>query len=850
MTRTDERENKIRSIILSVGCICAALGVPLWAVLIVMDIGPVIPSHFYVAFHAAIELFSVVVAACIFIVGWHMLDVSRPRASVLLACGFLAVAMFDAAHLLSSQGMPDFITANSLQKSNLFWLFARVTAVAALLVYVLSPRQVLTSSRPSRYRYLTVTLILIVMVGGLTLFYPRILPSLFAVDTGFTVFGILMELLVVALMLTALLVTWNRTRQKMVQRQPSLMLSVLLMAIGESFFLVNGYGQELNAVVGHVYKALAFIYLYRAVFMDSVRLPVDRLLEAHRAVKSYARQNDELLAHAPDAIVGVNQRGQIVFINHQLEEMFGYHRNELVGAPVEMLLPISTRERHTQLREGYQLSPVGRPMSTTKGLAGRHKDGREIPVDIALGSHEAENGTQVTAFIRDVSDRQRMENEMRHRATHDVLTGLPNRALMQDRLDLAMIHARRYHGGCALLMVDLDNFKEVNDGWGHSMGDRVLVMAAKRITRALREGDSVARFGGDEFVVLVTGRQAPEAVKAIADKIMTPLKNAFIIGPQQFHISASIGIACFPQHAQDAETLLSNADIAMYRAKLMGRSAVCMFDESMGLHQQESQKLRTWLNEAMLERQMQLYYQPQYSVSDGAIVGFEALLRWHHPDLGWISPDVFIPVAEASGLIMPLTDWVLETAAEQIRIWSDLGLPTRISVNVSALHFRQHNVLLATVRKIVQSHGIQPNLLGLEITETALMDESDMVVSTLRQLVALGVHMSIDDFGTGYSSLASLQLFPLHTLKIDGSFMHDLHDNTRSAALVSGLINLAKSLDLEVMAECVETAEQLEILRLSRCDVIQGWLMNPALTGAECTVLLAGTHDVEKLSGD
>lgn len=847
MTWVDDNENKIRSVIFSVGCIAAILSIPLWGVIIGMDTRPVIDINLHNTFHSSIELFSVVVAASIFIVGWHILDESRPRASVLLACGFLAVAMFDAAHLLSSRDMPDFFTANSTDKSVLFWVFARISAATALLVYVLSPQQRLTSNTPLRHGYLVVTLVLVAGIFWLVLSHPQVLPVGVADDNGMTAFNLSTEVFVFTFLLVTLLIIWRRSRQLKVHSKPSLVLAVLLMTIGEGFFLLSLNMDELSYLIGHIYKALAYIYLYRAMFLDSVRLPVKRLMEAHQEIKVYARQNDELLEHAPDGIVGVNQSGQITFVNNKLEEMFGYRRHELVGAPVEMLLPMSARTRHTQLREDYQRKPVGRPMSTTTGLSGRHKHGGEIPVDISLGSHQGENGIQITAFIRDVSERKRLEDEMRHRATHDALTGLPNRTLLQDRLDLALIHARRYHSGCALLMVDLDNFKEVNDGWGHSMGDRVLIMAAKRISRALREGDTVARFGGDEFVVLVSGRHSLESVKAIADKIMTALRNVFIVGGHQFHVSASIGVANFPQHAQDAETLMSNADIAMYKAKLMGRSAVCMFDDSMGLHQQESQKLKTWLNEAMEKGQLQLHYQPQYSVADGSIVGFEALLRWHHPDMGWISPDLFIPVAEASGLIIPLTDWVLETAAGQIRAWSDMGICKRISVNVSALHFRQHDVLLATVRRIVQLHGFQPLLLGLEITETALMDESEMVISTLRQLVALGVHMSIDDFGTGYSSLASLQLFPLHTLKIDGSFMRDLHDNTRSAALVSGLINLAKSLDLEILAEGVETAEQLDILRLNRCDVIQGWLKNPAMPSAECTALLTGAPEPGQL---
>lgn len=849
MNKTDDNENKIRLFIFRAGCVLAALSIPLWFVMIGLDVGLRVPSHHALAVHSGVELFSVVVAACIFIVGWHVFDDSRPRASVLLACGFLAVAMFGAAYMLSRPGMPDFISPNSGQKAMMFWLFARVAAAASLLVYVLSPQEALATTRPLRYVYLTAALCLVSAVSWLILFYPDVFPLAFTFANELMSIRLLLELLVIALLLITLLTVWHRSRPIQAHNQSSFVLAVILLAISESFLLANSSAQYTDNFPGLLYKALAYIYLYRAMFLDSVRLPVERLQQAHRAIQAYAKQNEELLEHAPDAIVGVDQRGRIIFANSGLEKMLGYTREELIGESVEVLLPISTRVRHTQLREDYQSTPSGRPMASTKGLQGRHKDGRTIPVDIALGSHQGENGIQVTAFIRDISERQRMEDEMRHRATHDALTGLPNRVLMQDRLDLAMIHARRNHSGCALMMIDLDNFKDLNDGWGHSLGDKILVMVARRISRALREGDTVARFGGDEFVVLATGLNSPEAARAVAEKIMASMKNTFVSGNHQFHLSASIGVALFPQHAQDAETLLSHADIAMYKAKLMGRCAVCVFDESMGLHQQESQKLKGWLNEALERRQLQLYYQPQYNISDKSIVGFEALLRWHHPEMGWISPEVFIPVAEASGLIIPLTEWVLDTASEQIRVWSELGVPNRISVNVSALHFRQQNVLLATVRDVIAANGIPAQLLGLEITETALMEESETVMGTLHHLVSMGVHVSIDDFGTGYSSLASLQLFPLNTLKIDRSFMRDLHSNTKSAAIVSGLVNLAASLDLEVLAEGVENEEQLDVLRLSGCNSMQGWLMNPALPASKCTAILLGIQDAKSVNG-
>lgn len=824
------------------GISLVAVALPLLAWLALGNTDTPINSDFFLWSHALLELLAVIIAACIFFVGWNILDDKRPRASLLLACAFLSVAMFDTAHLLSYPGMPDFITENIPAKTELFWVVARYIAAISLLVYLLAARAPSDSSfTPARYAYLLSTLALTALTWLLITSSPGWINS--AGGEGSLSIYTPSQILLVMVHLATLAIIWWQHKRVGLPSPAALVMTVLLMTTSEIFFLIQGQSQTLSAFIGHIYKVLAYAYLYRAMFLDIIRTPMEQLQKAHTRLQTYSDQLDELLSNAPDGILGIDHNGRIRFVNPALQRLFGYSEKELLGEPVEMLLPISLRNRHSQLRDNYLASPTGRPMASQRGLVGRCKDGHEIPVDIALGSHKAADGVQITAFIRDVSERQKLEQDMQHRATHDILTGLPNRQLMNDRLDRAIVHSRRHNMMFCLIMVDLDNFKDINDGWGHTLGDQLLVTVARRLNRALRQGDTVARFGGDEFVILATDVNDLGGARAVVEKITDAMRNVFVLGEHQFHVSASIGVALFPEHADDSETLLSHADIAMYRAKAMGRRTACFFDAGMSQDQQEAQILKTRLVDALADGALHVFYQPQYRVADQRICGFEALLRWSPPD-GCISPEIFIPVAEANGLIIPITEMVLSTACRQIRQWADMGKPVRVSVNISALHFRQKNALITFIEEQLTTTGIDPTLLGIELTETALMDNTDVVAETLRHLVSLGLHVSIDDFGTGYSSLASLQLFPLQTLKIDRSFMRDLAIDAKKSAIITGLVNLADSLDLEVMAEGVETSEQYQILFRCRCDSMQGWLMNPALPAADCTRLLKSSQTI------
>lgn len=431
------------------------------------------------------------------------------------------------------------------------------------------------------------------------------------------------------------------------------------------------------------------------------------------------------------------------------------------------------------------------------------------------------------------SAREDDQRRMTYLARFDPLTGLINRFLFGDRLQSAINRARREGGIVALMFLDLDEFKGVNDHYGHAVGDELLKQVAERLTDSVRASDTVARLGGDEFTVILEGSQRVEDAGQVATKIIRRLQDPFMVGPRQLRITASIGISLYPMDGDTAEELLRDADIAMYSAKTAGRNTYQYFTPE--LREQTTQRLALidGLREALAAGdQLDLVYQPKFDAARGGVTGTEALIRWHHPRLGLIRPQRFIPVAEETDLIIPLGGWVLDKACEQAAKWRAEGLDLTMSVNVSNRQLRRGN-LVEAVETALASHRLPPNSLELEITEATLMSDIDLARRTVERLRALGVGVSIDDFGTGYSSLSHLKRFPIDTLKIDRAFVRDLDTSEDAVALSSAIISLARSLDLDVVAEGVETREQLDTLARLGCTKMQGFLVSHPLRASD-----------------
>ncbi len=436
----------------------------------------------------------------------------------------------------------------------------------------------------------------------------------------------------------------------------------------------------------------------------------------------------------------------------------------------------------------------------------------------------------------EIGERQRAEERIWHLAYHDTLTGLPNRMLLQDRLSRALTHAQRRQGKIGILFIDLDRFKTVNDSLGHGMGDRLLQAVAERLLTTVRTGDTVARRGGDEFVLVLPEIADVGGAVQVADHILKSLSSPFKLDKQVLYATPSIGISIYPEDGEDVDTLLKHADIAMYAAKEAGRARHQRFMPVMNERAQELLSLENRLRRAIERSELLLHYQPEVHLLSGNIVAVEALVRWQHPDMGLLMPDRFIPMAVESGLIVPLGEWVLKKACEQLKAWHESGQPkVRVAVNVSANQVKQDN-FVELVLRVLHDVGLEPKYLELEITEGVLMDDTSHTLSTLQELHNRGVRIAIDDFGTGYSTLVYLKRFPIDRIKIDRSLVTNISpDRPDESAITSAIIAMAHSLKLEVIAEGVETRDELDSLISLLCDEAQGYYISRPLTTERCT---------------
>ena len=468
----------------------------------------------------------------------------------------------------------------------------------------------------------------------------------------------------------------------------------------------------------------------------------------------------------------------------------------------------------------------------------------------------AQNDNTVLAIVREITTRKKSEAKIHHLAYHDNLTGLPNRQFFSKRLRQAIKYARENDQKLATLYLDLDRFKRINDTLGHGVGDALLKAVAKRLDRCVRGVDSVARIdtdrpdsvrlarlGGDEFVVLVEDVDNEDQVSAVAARIRKALTAPFKYQGHQFIITPSIGISMYPDDSQEKDELLMNADMAMYQAKSAGRNNYRFYSGTMNRRSLDRLDMENELQNAIRNQLFEIYYQPKVNLANFRTVGVEALLRWHHPEKGWVSPSQFIPLAEETGLIIPLGAWVIQQACRQLADWQENGLPDiSIAINVSSEQFR-HGELLNTVLDTVKHNGIHAQSLELEITESLLMKNVEETVAVLRKFKDAGIRISVDDFGTGYSSLSYLKQFPLDSLKIDRSFVQDLHNNNDDAAICAAILAMAKELSLNVVAEGVEFEEQLEFLRRHGCHQIQGFLISKPLPPDELKTFVLATSD-------
>jgi diguanylate cyclase (GGDEF)-like protein/PAS domain S-box-containing protein len=574
--------------------------------------------------------------------------------------------------------------------------------------------------------------------------------------------------------------------------------------------------------------------------LRSLRYAIERKImeEALFAEKERAQVT---LSCIGDAVVCTDISGDITFLNPVAETMTGWSLTEAVGRPMaeifRTLNVTSTEPTETTAELAIlQIRSVHLPPSCTL----IRRDGLEIPIEDSIAAIHDRQGQAIGAVIvfRDVSVAQAMAQQITHSAEHDFLTGLPNRMLLNDRISQAIAAARRHAKQVAVLFLDLDGFKHINDSLGHPVGDKLLQSIGKRLVSSVRGADTVSRQGGDEFVVLLPDLQQAEDAAVMAGRILRDVAEPHTIDLHDLHVTTSIGVSVFPDDGADAETLIKNADTAMYQAKENGRQSFQFFKPAMNARAVARQSIEESLRRALERREFTLHYQPKINIKTGAITGAEALIRWTHPGRGPISPAQFIPIAEDCGLILPIGRWVMRHACEQARAWVEAGLhPTTMAVNVSAMEFRDDD-FLKSLFSILKESRLSPRALEIELTESVLMKRVGSAALILQTLRKSGVKVAIDDFGTGYSSLSYLRKLPIDTLKIDQSFVGQIVGGDDNAAIVTAVISMARSLKLRVVAEGVETLETLAFLHAHQCEEAQGHYFSPPVPAEQFAQLL------------
>lgn len=573
----------------------------------------------------------------------------------------------------------------------------------------------------------------------------------------------------------------------------------------------------------------AIIAFFGAFLMGKIRADQRTVQESEEALVGF-------IASAHDLIFCCRLDGSLLYLNRVGYDLFG-GEPETLGAT--SVFDFTDSDGHEKLRHQFA--------KALRGDAADHFElqffspslGRRVDLEISLTvSHERGRDQVVWGVCHDVTERNLAKLELLKLAHHDMLTGLPNRVLLYDRMQQAKALAHRMESRFALMFIDLDRFKIINDTLGHAVGDELLRMVAQRLKGCLRETDTVARIGGDEFIILLVNVADQDDIQHLADKLLDELMQPFSIRNHELFVTSSGGICVYPDDEEDVEIMVQKADIAMYHAKALGRNNYQFYAYDMDQNASRRFTIANTMRKGLDRNEFRLYYQPKLDVSSGRIMAMEALVRWQHPHLGLLAPSEFIQLAEESGMIMELGEWVLREACRQNMEWHDHGLQgLRMAVNLSGYQL-QHTRLMDLVRSVLDDSGMPADCLEFEITESVIMQNPDYAVSVLNEITSLGIHISIDDFGTGYSSLSHLKRFTVNTLKIDKSFVRDVEKSTTDAAIATAIIAMGSSLKLKVIAEGVETEEQMEFLRENNCDQVQGFLFSKPLPADQALEVL------------
>ncbi|MDH5425191.1 MAG: EAL domain-containing protein [Gammaproteobacteria bacterium] len=591
-------------------------------------------------------------------------------------------------------------------------------------------------------------------------------------------------------------------------------------------------GYELNPdVIGVALTGTILLLMSFALWSSRVIANSDLVYQNEEKVRA-------ITENLSDVIITINSSGIIEFANATVLKHFGYRPDEIIGRNVNILMPLPEQQQHDNHLLNYLQTKQSDIIKNINEFQASHKNGNTFPIDLSVTETKISGNTIFIGTIRDISERVEAQKKLEYLAHHDVLTTLPNRHFFLQNIDHALASAKRNSQIIAVMYLDLDRFKVINDTLGHDIGDKLLQEIAKRLKNCIRASDIIARISGDEFTILLDHLSNKNDIALIARKVIDELSRPFVHSGHELYSSASIGISIYPDDVKTTSGMMRHADIAMYRAKSEGGNQYCFYSTEMNTRASSHLKLESELRHALERGEFELYYQPQMDNENGVYSGAEALLRWQHPQLGVLPPGDFIPILEETGLIIPVGEWAIRTACQQAVSWEQAGLPPmHVAVNLSARQFTEHD-MADKISVILQETGLPAEYLELEITENILMQQNNHTMNIINKLHKLGIQLAIDDFGTGYSSLSYLRKFPIHTLKIDRSFVRDITMDSDDAAIVQLIIDMAHSLKLNVIAEGVESKEQVEFLKARKCWEMQGYYFSKPLPADEITALL------------
>ena len=761
----------------------------------------------YAILHTVLEFTSMAISLMVVALAWNLRHLERNSQIMLVGWISLGVLIVDLAHTLSYQGMPAFVTESSPQKAITFWLAGRIIAAVGFLLIAVIPSR----HWPSR---LWVPVCVAVVVAALVAVWIGILhtqwvPTFFIPGEGLTLTKRVIEYVLSTAYGLAALLLLLRARREASAELAWLATAAWTLALAELYFTLYSDVTDVFNLLGHVLKVIAYAMIYRAIFVAGVQDPYRRLTRETSLLRS-------LIDSVPDLISFTDQDGRLLGVNRAFSSRFHITHDDAVGrSPVDVAWTDGrARNRLPLLTDESERFEESVPDGT--GIL-QHFDTVQTPYFTDRGERLG-----VIEVSRDVTAQRRAEERIHHLALYDHLTGLPNRIKLGDEATASFADPALANQAQALVFLDLDDFKTINDTVGHRIGDLIIQEAASRLVAAAGEGAHVARLGGDEFAVLAAPSSLVETT-ALVSRLIATIDEPFRIERYDLALTASAGIAMHPTDGASFDELAVRADAAMYRAKQEGRHTYRFFSGDMLANAAERLELLSALRKAVENDELVVHYQPQLSLTDDEIVGVEALVRWQHPSLGLVQPGSFIGLAEDSGLILPIGEAVLNRALADAVAWERAGgRAITVSVNLSAVQFVQTD-LAERIRRALLRSGFPPERLELEITETIAMVSPEMAVATIEGLHAMGIQVSIDDFGTGYSSLAYLKRFRIDKLKIDRSFVQDLGRDPDDEAIVTAVIQVAKSLRCVTIAEGVETHEQLEFLRSHGCDIVQGF---------------------------